>query len=680
MPQLTFKPGEKEEIERRQNAVYNFPLFRRPGYEPITPKAITEHIVPSMFESNYPGMPGGGGQNLLALAGIAKKGKGALESLSALGKVAGKIPDDAILAGFKAGDPAMEAQLVDRIITPIARKAAGRFKGRGVDAEDLTQEGIARGLEAARKWRESGSVAPLPSYLKTAVSRGTDEVVRTQGADVVVPQKQFKEIRNVERTAAGLKRTGSLAEPSPVGTRGITTPRQPGEEPGILQVSSKTGLPAVRVKEILGREHGSPTVPLEDLANVDLAKIGGGLSEESSSEIAKRMMQAGLSEKQLRALKLSMGIEGEPRSLSQIATEIGTTKAAAQKQVEGALARLKKVGAKPPVPEGEEAPRAGSEWFQRAKARIKGVEEQTGAKVELGESKVPRKIKPISGGSGEPEGSYFDQLRAEIQRLRGGGKIEPATEVPFNRPSPFEKGKIHEAVDPRVQLKLHEGRPLYHATPAGPGIEQSGVLEGRSGLTTGGLGGQAIKGVSTTTEPQAALETARLLARAGRVSREGLDPETLKAMAALDMLRIGAPEDLSKNIIKGMRPHMWQPSGPTSQANVNSALEQLREYYASREAQGLGGNPYLMMPDPASPDYKRRLQQIMNIRPSGIRTIQINPKDIPPSASIGLGTDPNEIRIGSDIPLKTSRIMKPAASSLLGLGGLYLGTQQPNGD
>lgn len=417
MPQLNFKPGEKEAIERRQQSVYEHPLFQRQGFEPINLRAITENIVPDIFQKSPPFSPAAGGASALgALAAIPAKGKAVGEALAGLGKAGSKLSHDELFANFKSGLPGAEEALVQNVLLPMAYKAASRFKGRGVDSEDIAQQSVMKGLEAARAWKTKGSNAPLPGYLKTSIDRSTDELIRTS-ADVPIPQKEYRDVRKIGQAASKLKSTASTAEPEWVGTRGVTTPRVAGEEPGILSVSRKTGLPAVKVKEIMGRENTPNTIDFEDLANVDPAKLSatlGGLSPESSSEIAKRMMEAGLTERQLRAVKLSMGLEGEPMSVRNIAKEIGVASPnAVQSQLKAAMAKLKKAG-RPAEGETPELAPKGSDWYQRAAAQNKTLEERTGAKTELGESQLPMKpAPPISGGS---TGTVFDQVRENLDK------------------------------------------------------------------------------------------------------------------------------------------------------------------------------------------------------------------------------------------------------------------------
>lgn len=353
------------------------------GQMPMSPKDVSG--VGNAINTGVKAYQGG--------AGALSAGK---EALSALTGLRSKIPEADVISGFKSGDPAMEEHLLNNVLLPFARKTAGRFKGRGIDSEDLAQEGMTQGLEAARQWRDTGSSVPLPQYLSAAIRRGIDRYIMQNGAEVPLPMQQQMDIRKVASTIGKLKSTASSADET-ANVRGIPAPQRTiGEEPGVILTSRKSGLPVKRVKEIVNQDQSGHMVPLDEKLPNQVMSL-----DEDPKDLVSKLTDLGLTEKQLRAVRLNMGIGGEPMSLRAIAKEIGVASPnAVQAQIKGALAKLKKAGIemsgkgeKLPV-EPEEAPRAGGEWFQKAKAAIQDLEGKTGTKTELGES-IPR-VKPTT--------------------------------------------------------------------------------------------------------------------------------------------------------------------------------------------------------------------------------------------------------------------------------------------
>lgn len=284
--------------------------------------------------------------------------------------------------------------------------------------------------------------------------------------------------------------------------------------------------------------------------------------------------------------------------------------------------------------------------------------------------KAPRTISGGSGGGGVmSDAEYQAAGREELARLQAGGQRTQRT---------VANDALGSNEAPLYQQKVSNpwtlDQALYHVSPQGPGIAQSGRIEARTSLggASGGLGGAAQPGISTSPSLSEADETARMLARYGHVARQGdLPDDTIRTMALLDGARKG---------LKGPQLQAWADSAVAQQAlgkNVPvrpkqpNGISRLSQYYTNREAVLDQRNPYMMFPDSAE-GVERKTRQLQNIQPEGIRTYKISPGAIPKGTNVHMGTDPNEVRVPADIPVNQTTAYKYAPGSLLGLLGAHL--------
>lgn len=349
---------------------------------------------------------------------------------------------------------------------------------------------------------------------------------------------------------------------------------------------------------------------------------------------------------------------------------------------------------------GEPSPEVWAEFAQR-KSRLTNAQQGNLEKLIEGTNVNPAikarilakmretpETKPISGGSAADMNAeeYISRLRAERERVQGGGN-----------PTRFEGSETPLPTDAKPRIYESDSRPsrgpatLFHATPAGPGIRDTGMLEGRTGTTHGGLGGSGKPGVSTTTNLDDAMESARLMQRTGWASRNGMTDPLMDEMILTDLARAGhaaSPENLA-----AVRARMAAGSGPYSPppgAPANSqAVESIRNYMGTRNAHldpfdeqpgqvAFPRDPYMVMPDEDPGQYARKMSSLQKVTPEGIRVAKIPQDAIPPKAMVTGGADPGEIQVMSDIPGRLIQLLKPALGSMLGFAGLNsLRNQQP---
>lgn len=296
--------------------------------------------------------------------------------------------------------------------------------------------------------------------------------------------------------------------------------------------------------------------------------------------------------------------------------------------------------------------------------------------------------KPISGGSAADMSvqEYIERLRAERARVQGGGN-----------PTRFEGSETPLPTDAKPRIFESDSRPsrgpatLFHATPTGPGIRDTGMLEGRTGVTSGGLGGSGKPGVSTTTNLDEAMESARLMQRAGYVSRQGLPDNLLDEMILTDLARSGQPA--TPEMLRQVRSRMVQPGAATPYAPPpgqetpgTMGVERLRNYMGQRNnhlnpfdenpGQAFPRDPYMVMPDDPA-EYALKMNRLNKVTPEGIRVAKIPQDAIPPKAMVTGGADPGEIQVMSDIPGRLIQLLKPSIGSLLGFAGLNTLRNQP---
>lgn len=215
-----------------------------------------------------------------------------------------------------------------RFVVSVAR----RYAGRGVPLSDLVTDGNLGLMRAARRFDETKGVR-FVSYAVWWVRQAILQAL-TEGSRIVrVPSGRLEEAHRIVRAARKLG-------------------QQLGREPGVEEIAEELGITPGEVTDALGARAGyvsldAPVAESADTSMLDLLPDDGGQDPDESAQrrALRDVVEDGLTrlpEREAAVVRLYFGLDGEePRSLEEIARQLGLTRERVRMIKDRALVRLR---------------------------------------------------------------------------------------------------------------------------------------------------------------------------------------------------------------------------------------------------------------------------------------------------------------------------------------------------
>lgn len=235
----------------------------------------------------------------------------------------------------RAGDLRAQARLVECNLRLVI-KVAKRFSGRGLDFEDLVQEGNL-GLIRAAQLFDPDKGARFSTYATMWIIQFVSRGVDNQGRSIRLPVNVHNDMRLVSRSIFHFT-------------------RRYGTEPTIEQIAQISKLSITRIKNAmdnmqsaLSLNQSSPHFPDSEIGE-KIAGSDGLETEERAEKYFERRLLDGLlsflTEEERRAISLHYGIDGKGcRGFREIAESEGLTIATVRRLLNSAMKKLKRQAA-----------------------------------------------------------------------------------------------------------------------------------------------------------------------------------------------------------------------------------------------------------------------------------------------------------------------------------------------
>ncbi|MBD0328977.1 MAG: sigma-70 family RNA polymerase sigma factor [Thermoleophilia bacterium] len=218
----------------------------------------------------------------------------------------------ALAKRVERGDAAAKERMINsnlRLVVSIAK----RYRGHGVPLSDLIQDGVVGLNRAVEKfdWRRGFKFSTYATWwIRQAVQRSVASQARTIRVPTHVGERRQRLARHARRLETVLGRPA--------------TPEELAEASGIALQHVREALAVPEARVSLNQRIGdSEDSELGDLVADEHADDPGELAEETLRRRAVRRAVAELPELERRVVELRFGIDGQPRSLEAIASELG---------------------------------------------------------------------------------------------------------------------------------------------------------------------------------------------------------------------------------------------------------------------------------------------------------------------------------------------------------------------
>jgi RNA polymerase primary sigma factor len=255
-----------------------------------------------------------------------------LQGLGARGRLPASL-ERRLIHEARAGDGAARAELVEAFLPLIGSVARNYRSSPHIKRVELLQEGVVGLLRALERYDAKTNV-PFWAYASWWVRQAMQQLVAELARPVVLSDRALRQLADVKDAYSSLQREGSL-------------------RPTLRELGERTGLGADQLANLLAADR--PPRGLDEPIEGEEGEVGtfgeliaDPLAEEEYERVVThiasdqlRDLLSGLSERERAVLRARFGLEGEKRSLREIARELGVS-AERVRQLEGrALGKLR---------------------------------------------------------------------------------------------------------------------------------------------------------------------------------------------------------------------------------------------------------------------------------------------------------------------------------------------------
>jgi RNA polymerase sigma factor (sigma-70 family) len=237
-----------------------------------------------------------------------------------------------LVARAQQGDPEARAQLVEAFLPLIARVARTYRSSQAVQRSELLQEGVVGLLRALERYEPDREV-PFWGYASWWVRQAMQQLIAELTRPTVLSDRALRHL-------ARLKDAHREAV------------RDRGREPGRDELAERTGLTLDQVDDLLAVERAPRSLdePLpggEGAIGTFGELIADPVAEEEYEEVLSAIssdellaLLSGLSDREREILRARYGLDGDERSLRQIASELGVSAERVRQLERRALGKL----------------------------------------------------------------------------------------------------------------------------------------------------------------------------------------------------------------------------------------------------------------------------------------------------------------------------------------------------
>lgn len=227
------------------------------------------------------------------------------------------------------GDPDARKKLIEsnlRLVVSVARK----YSGRGLDLEDLIQEGNNGLMCAADKFDWSMGFR-FSTYATGWIEHEIKRAISNQCRTIRVPEQMQKRIRDIDACSLRLREQGKEADDKELA-------RQLNLTEKMVKAARAVPEDPLSLNALMGEEKDST---LENLVSdpQTLAIEAQIMNAQRAAAVEKALRD--LPDRQADVLRCAFGLNGRSMSLEEIGKTYGMTKEGARQSMKRALARMR---------------------------------------------------------------------------------------------------------------------------------------------------------------------------------------------------------------------------------------------------------------------------------------------------------------------------------------------------
>jgi RNA polymerase primary sigma factor len=239
----------------------------------------------------------------------------------------------ALVLAAQRGGEACRAELIETF-TPLIATVARTYRGSPrVDRAELMQEGVVGLLQALERY-DAKMGTPFWAYASWWVRQAMQQVVAQLTRPIVLSDRALRQLASVRQA----ERRHLQAE---------------GRAPTLAELSAATGLPVEHIESLACTERRGRALEEPLSGDGDGADTFGDLladpaAEDAYERVPQRIMASAvsslmhaLSERERRILRGRFGIEGDERTLRELAAELDVSAERVRQIEQGALDKLR---------------------------------------------------------------------------------------------------------------------------------------------------------------------------------------------------------------------------------------------------------------------------------------------------------------------------------------------------